>query len=100
MDYDIVSDTFLHTLETAKELKRLVMHINGVVAKHPGTTNAVWQKFKMDHEDCELRVTMVHAYHEVHHLHLFLKRHMPLTHLKVFFCEFVSKTTSDRKIVY
>lgn len=90
MDYDIVSDNFLNTLETAVELKRLVVHINGVDDNHPGTTNAAWQKFKMDHEGCELRLTMIHAYQEVHHLNLILKRNMPLSHLKVFFCEFVS----------
>lgn len=90
MDYDVISDSFLQSLETAMELKRLVVHINGVDDNHPGTTNSAWQKFKMDHVNCELRLTLIHAYREVHKLNIILKRHMPLSHLKVFFCEFVS----------
>lgn len=90
VDYDVVSDTFLHNLEMAMDLKRLVVHINGVDENHPGTTNTGWQKFKMDHVNCELRLTMVHAYQDVYNLNVILKRNMPLSHLKVFFCEYVS----------
>lgn len=90
MDYDIVSDVFLHSLETAVELQRLVVHINGVDDNHPGTTVSGWQKFRIDHANCELRLTMVHAYQDVYNLNLILKRNMPLSHLKVFFCEYVS----------
>lgn len=90
VDYDVLSDSFLQTLENASELKRLVVHINGIDDDHPGTTNTGWAKFKMDHPNCELRLTLVHAYQEVYTLNQILKRNMPLTHLKVFFCEYVS----------
>lgn len=79
------------------ELKRLVVHINGADKKHTGTSDYAWQKFIMDHKDCELRLTMIHAYHEIRNLNTILKRHMPLTHLKVFFCEFVSEIVVNKK---
>lgn len=90
IDYDIVSNAFLQTLESAADLKRLVVHINGVSKDHPGTTDDAWLKFRSQHQNCELRVTLIHAYKEVKYLERILKSCMPLTHLKVFFCEYVS----------
>lgn len=90
VDYDIVSDLFLRTLENASDLKRLVVHVNGAAGNHPGTTNDAWSDFRAIHPACELRLTLVHAYQEVYILDEILKKNMPLSHLKVFFCEYVS----------
>lgn len=50
--------------------------------------------------DCGLRLSLIHSYDGVDVLHSkILKRAMPLTHLKVFFCEkvhFLSKQWSDQ----
>lgn len=41
---------------------------------------------------CGLRITLIHSYDGVDILHSsILKRAMPLTHLRAFFCEQVSK---------
>lgn len=91
MDFDQISDGFLSSLDGAFQLERLVVHLHGVRDGHPGTTNAAWQNFKLKHSTCELRLNVIHSYEEIGSLHeTVLKEDMPLTQLKVFFCERVS----------
>ncbi|KAJ3649944.1 hypothetical protein Zmor_021658 [Zophobas morio] len=88
IDFDQLSDNFLSCLDDAKNLERLIVHLHGVRDGHPGTTNAAWADFKNQHPKCELRLTVIHSYDEIKVLHeTVLKGQMPLTHLKVFFCE-------------
>lgn len=92
VDYDYVSDEFLESLRGAKELERLVVHIHGLWDGHEGTTDRAWEDFRICHPKCLLRLTLIHAYEAIHILgNEILRRSMPLSHLKVFFCEAVSK---------
>ncbi|KAK9729166.1 F-box-like [Popillia japonica] len=91
IDYDIVSDTFLESLKAAKKLERLVIHVHGIWNDHPGTTEHTWATFVDDHPNCTVRVSLIHAYDEIYDPEPhFLKKNMPLTHLKVLFCENVN----------
>lgn len=90
IDYDIMSDEFLKKMDGLLELRRLIVHVHGVDDEHVGTTESAWKHFKSQHKNCELRLTLIHAYEEVHFLENILKQNMPLSHLKVFFCETVS----------
>ncbi|XP_018567418.1 F-box only protein 33 isoform X2 [Anoplophora glabripennis] len=91
IDYDQLSDEFLYKLETAKQLERLVVHLHGVRKNHPGTTNKAWDDFRRGHPTCEFRLTVIHAFKDIKSIHeTVMRRFMPLSHLKVFFCESVN----------
>ncbi|KAH0813329.1 F-box only protein 33-like isoform X3 [Tenebrio molitor] len=91
IDFDQLSDNFLSCLDDSKELERLIVHLHGVRDGHPGTTNAAWADFKSKHPNCELRLTVIHSYDEIRVLQdTVLRGQMPLSHLKVFFCENVN----------
>lgn len=91
VDYDYVSDKFLESLNGASQLTRLIIHLHGFWEEHPGTTNEAWEQFVANHPQCQLRLTLIHAYEAVQNMHdQILHPSMPLTHLKVFFCEDVS----------
>lgn len=97
IDFDQLSDNFLSCLDDSKELERLIVHLHGVRDGHPGTTNAAWADFKSKHPNCELRLTVIHSYDEIRVLQdTVLRGQMPLSHLKVFFCENVSDIFQQR----
>lgn len=80
-------------MQGATQLKRLIIHVHGFWEAHPGTTNQAWEQFVMLHPHCQLRLTLIHAYEAVQNLHeQILHPCMPLTHLKVFFCEDLNLT--------
>ncbi|XP_044744406.1 F-box/LRR-repeat protein 21 isoform X1 [Coccinella septempunctata] len=91
IDYDEMSDEFLNNLHDATNLRRLVVHLHSIRPSHPGTSNETWQTFKETHPECEFRLTVIHAFKDIHNLHTkVLRKQMPLSHLKVFFCESVN----------
>ncbi|GLV43555.1 uncharacterized protein CBL_04097 [Carabus blaptoides fortunei] len=93
VDYDYVSDKFLESLNGASQLTRLIIHLHGFWEEHPGTTNEAWEQFVANHPQCQLRLTLIHAYEAVQNMHdQILHPSMPLTHLKVFFCEDLNLT--------
>lgn len=72
-------------------MERLVVHVHGIWEDHPGTSETSWEDFKQDHPKCLLRISLIHAFDEVNHLQdQILRKNMPLSHLKVLFCENVS----------
>lgn len=90
IDYDQLSDRFLYNLEGARNLLRLVVHLHAIPKGHQGTSNTAWKDFKNAHPECMLRLTVIH-YTAIRSLHVqVLRDEMPLSHLKVFFCEDVS----------
>lgn len=86
-----MNDSLLEALQPATYLQRLVIHVHGIWDEHPGTSEEIWAKFTTQHPNCLVRISLIHAYDEVAHLedHI-LKENMPLSHLKVLFCENVS----------
>lgn len=72
------------------------MHLHGVREGHPGTSENGWSDFNSKHPDCELRLNIIHSYDEIQCLHeTILKPQMPLTHLRVLFCESVNVGTLE-----
>ncbi|XP_050301646.1 F-box only protein 33 isoform X2 [Anthonomus grandis grandis] len=91
IDYDQLSDKFLYQLEAVRKLERLVVHLDAIPSWHEGTSNKTWADFRVAHPGCTLRLTVIHAYNDVKRLHVdVLREEMPLSHLKVFFCECVN----------
>ncbi|XP_065082101.1 F-box only protein 33 [Ochlerotatus camptorhynchus] len=87
LDYDIMCDDFLKTLQLLP-LRRLVIHVHGLDQEHPGLSEAAWGSFRARNPQAELHLTLVCAYEAVDQLHThFLRPSMPLSHLKVLFCE-------------
>lgn len=91
MDYDNLCDIMLESLQHVNNLLRLVVHLHGINDDHPGTTEEAWQMFRIQQPNCLLRLSLIHAFDEVAQLHdQILRDNMPLSHLKVLFCEKVS----------
>ncbi|XP_032680868.1 F-box only protein 33 isoform X2 [Odontomachus brunneus] len=89
LDYEFVSDTLLKALDSGC-MQRLVIHVHGW-KDYPGTTNRAWQMFVQKNPQCELRLNLIHSYLGVKVLDTdILCSAMPLTHLKVLFCESVN----------
>lgn len=87
LDYDILCDDFLQTLQLLP-LKRLVIHVHGLDEEHPGVSEGAWASFRAKNPQTELHLTLVCAYEAVDILHSHILRpSMPLSHLKVLFCE-------------
>ncbi|XP_053684354.1 F-box only protein 33 [Sabethes cyaneus] len=87
LDYDILCDDFLQTLQLLP-LRRLVVHVHGVDEDHPGISEAAWASFSVTNPHVELHLTLVCAYEAVDILHSHILRpSMPLSHLKVLFCD-------------
>lgn len=88
LDYDYVNDDLLSMLSQGGSLQRLIFHVHGILDGHPGTTEAAWSNFTRNNPKCGLRISLIHSYDGVDILHSnILKRAMPLTHLRAFFCE-------------
>lgn len=91
IDYDQLSDNFLYKLEGSKNLERLVVHLHTIPQGHQGTSNTAWKDFQKAHPQCLLRLSLIHAYNAIENLHVdVLREQMPLSHIKVFFCEDVN----------
>ncbi|XP_078043910.1 F-box only protein 33 [Augochlora pura] len=90
LDYEFISDTLLKALDNGV-MERLVIHVHGWNDNYAGTSEMAWQMFVQKNPKCELRLNLIHSYVGVEMLHSdILRRSMPLTHLKVLFCENVN----------
>ncbi|KAI5709511.1 hypothetical protein M8J75_000790 [Diaphorina citri] len=88
IDYDYVSDKFLQSLSACPQMTRLVIHVHGILDNHPGTTEYAWSNVCRNNPLLKVRLNLIHAFEAVAMFHVtILKRAMPLSHLRVFFCE-------------
>ncbi|KAG7211356.1 hypothetical protein KM043_010646 [Ampulex compressa] len=91
VDYSCVRDELLQALDNGV-MERLVIHIhswNCLPAEL--TSDAAWGRFVQKNPRCELRLTILNYYKAVQVLDTnILRPSMPLTHLKVLFCEDVN----------
>uniref|UniRef100_A0A182T6R3 F-box domain-containing protein n=1 Tax=Anopheles maculatus TaxID=74869 RepID=A0A182T6R3_9DIPT len=88
IDYDSLCDELLQTLQQLPLLRQLIVHVHGIDEDHFGLSEDAWANFRSKNPDAELHLTLVCAYEAVETLptHI-LRPSMPLTHLKVLFCE-------------
>lgn len=87
LDYDVVNDALLRALDSGT-MERLVIHVHDWRQDYLGTTNAAWETFVQNNPRCELRLSLIHSYMGVKVLDMHILRPaMPLTHLKILFCE-------------
>ncbi|XP_011494208.1 PREDICTED: F-box only protein 33 [Ceratosolen solmsi marchali] len=92
IDYDHVIDNLLQALNSGT-MERLVIHVHGWSGEYVGTSNNAWIAFTQKNPRCELRLNLIHSYSAVRVLDSeILQSAMPLTHLKVLFCERVNVT--------
>ncbi|XP_040155085.1 F-box only protein 33 [Anopheles arabiensis] len=87
LDYDSLCDEVLQTLQLLP-LRQLIVHVHGIDEDHFGLSEEAWASFRSKNPETELHLTLVCAYEAVEILHTHILRpSMPLTHLKVLFCE-------------
>nr|CAI5837419.1 unnamed protein product [Callosobruchus analis] len=91
IDYDMLTDHLLKSLDSTKQLQRLVVHLHAVPQGLVPPTNRSWLTFRQKHPKCELRLTAIHTFKDIDNLHeTVLREQMPLSHIKLFFCEKVN----------
>ena len=72
-------------------LRKFLISIHGLDRQHPGISETAWSKFSETFPTIELNVTLIYAYEAVEVLQVRILRHnMPITHLRVLFCDFVT----------
>ncbi|KAL7300516.1 hypothetical protein TKK_0006515 [Trichogramma kaykai] len=87
IDYDHLSNDLLLSLNNGK-LERLVVHVHSYNGEYMGTDNNAWLAFTQKNPKCELRLNLIHSFNGVRFLDsAILRPAMPLTHIKVLFCE-------------
>ncbi|XP_037937865.1 F-box only protein 33 [Teleopsis dalmanni] len=90
LDYDSVNEELINTIRILP-LKKLLIFIHGLDRTHPGISDASWQNFANNFPSIELYLTLIYAYEAVEVLQVrILRRSMPLTHLRVLFCDFIN----------
>ncbi|XP_014211388.1 F-box only protein 33 [Copidosoma floridanum] len=90
IDYDHLSDELLLALNSGI-MERLVIHVHGWNGDYTGASNDAWITFTQKNPCCQLRLNLIHSYNAVTVLDReILQPSMPLTHLKVLFCESVN----------
>lgn len=89
LDYDTLNDEFLKTLRVLP-LKKFMICVHGLDETHPGISENAWSEFSSRFETIDLILTLIYAYEAVDVLqHQIFRRSMPLSHLRVLFCNLV-----------
>ncbi|KAJ8678769.1 hypothetical protein QAD02_014556 [Eretmocerus hayati] len=92
IDYEHVNNELLLALKSGV-MKRFVVHVHGWDGDYVGANNEAWESFSDKNPQCELRLSLIHSYNAVRVLDSeILHPAMPLTHLKVLFCEGINVT--------
>ncbi|XP_003491682.1 F-box only protein 33 [Bombus impatiens] len=87
LDYEFLTNSLLKALDSGT-MERLVIHVHGWHYQFSDTTDGSWQSFVQKNPKCELRLNLLHSYVGIEKLDTnILRPSMPLTHLKVLFCE-------------
>lgn len=89
LDYDTLNDDILRALQILP-LKTLMICVHGYDREQPEISNSAWEAFSSKFKNIKLILTLIYAYEAVEVLqHSILRRSMPLTHLRVLFCNYV-----------
>ncbi|XP_037905214.1 F-box only protein 33 isoform X1 [Hermetia illucens] len=95
LDYDTLNDEFLKTLRVLP-LKKFMICVHGLDETHPGISENAWSEFSSRFETIDLILTLIYAYEAVDVLqHQIFRRSMPLSHLRVLFCNLINIDALD-----
>ncbi|KAH8395223.1 hypothetical protein KR222_002789, partial [Zaprionus bogoriensis] len=96
LDYDTLSDELLHTIQVLP-LRKLLIVVHGLDREeHAGVSDAAWANFAMHFTDIDLVLTLLYAYEAVELLdRRIVGDHMPITHIRILFCELMNPVALD-----
>lgn len=96
LDYDTLSDELLHTIQVLP-LRKLLIVVHGLDREeHAGVSDAAWANFALHFTEIDLVLTLVYAYEAVELLDSrVLGYHMPVTHIRILFCELMNHVALD-----
>lgn len=93
LDYDTLNEDILKTIQILP-LKTFMICVHGLDLSHSGISETAWTEFSKKFKTIKLVLTLIYAYEAVEILHMnLLRRNMPITHLRVLFCKYVSILT-------
>uniref|UniRef100_A0A1W7RAJ0 F-box only protein 33 n=1 Tax=Hadrurus spadix TaxID=141984 RepID=A0A1W7RAJ0_9SCOR len=87
IDYDYISDNLLFSLSKPrkKALTKLNLHVHGIDADHPGTSDTSWKQLRNFSPKLEVTITLLHSHDPSSVLQDIFHPSMPLTHFRAFF---------------
>lgn len=96
LDYDTLSDELLHTIQVLP-LRKLLIAVHGLDSEEqPDVSESAWAHFSAHFANIELVLTLVYAYEAIELLqHRVLRRNMPITHVRLLFCELMNAEALD-----
>lgn len=90
LDYDTLNGEVLQAIQLLP-LKKFLICVHGLDREHPGISEQSWSTFATKFPGIELILYLVYAFEAVEVLQVrILRRSMPITHLRVLFCDYVS----------
>lgn len=91
LDYETLNNELVNALHSLP-LKKLLICVHNRERNYPGISERTWSDFATHFPGIELIVYVVHALDIVKVLQVrILRRSMPITHVRVLFCEYVSE---------
>lgn len=95
LDYDTLNEDILKTIQILP-LKTFMICVHGLDLSHSGISETAWTEFSNKFKTIKLVLTLIYAYEAVEILQMnLLRRNMPITHLRVLFCKYVSIFSTD-----
>ncbi|XP_020715027.1 F-box only protein 33 [Ceratitis capitata] len=95
LDYDSVNEDLLKALERVP-LKKFLICIHSLHRQHPGISDTSWASFGAIFPNIDLIVTVLYSLEVAEVLHVrILRHHMPITHLRMLFCEYMNLEALD-----
>lgn len=90
LDYDTLNEELMHAIQILP-LKKFLICVHGLDREHPGISEQSWAAFAAIFPNIQLILSLVYAFEAVEVLQVrILRRSMPITHLRVLFCDYVS----------
>lgn len=90
LDYDTLNEELIQAIQILP-LKKFLICVHGLDREHPGISDRAWSEFAEVFPDIQLILSLVYAFEAVEVLQVrILRRSMPITHLRVLFCDYVN----------
>ncbi|EDW37803.1 GL15079 [Drosophila persimilis] len=96
LDYDTLTDDLLHTIQVLP-LRKFIIVVHGLDSEEQASVSEyAWANFARHFTNIDLVLTLVYAYEAIELLQTrVLRRHMPVTHVRLLFCEFMNSEALD-----
>nr|XP_023028085.1 uncharacterized protein LOC111516137 [Leptinotarsa decemlineata] len=98
LDLHHISDELLDLLDSASELRQIVIYIHSINDNYIPTTDETWIRFHQKHRICKVQLAIPHDFKDLNKIESVLSRYMPLYHLDVLVCKKCELSVACKKL--